>query len=82
MEGGKWQDNEIQLTSEPTSKLPQIAIRWIKKEDQKQEINNLVELPVYLNSDRTDLLFTISVPANSNEKDRIPQRAVALVISF
>ncbi|CAO0793713.1 unnamed protein product [Mucor circinelloides] len=82
MEGGKWQDNEIQLTSEPTSKLPLIAIRWIKKEDQKQQVENLVELPVYLNSDRAELLFTISVPANSNERDRIPQRAVALVISF
>lgn len=81
MEGGQWNDNEICLTSEPSSKLPKTVIRWTRK-DQKQEVQNIVELPVYLNSDRSDLLFTISVPANAEEKDRIPQRAVALVISF
>lgn len=81
MEGGQWDNNEICLTSEPSSKLPKTAIRWIRK-DQRKEVKNIVELPVYLNSDRTDLLFTISVPANAEEKDRIPQRAVALIISF
>lgn len=81
MEGGQWENNEICLTSEPSSKLPKTAIRWIRK-DQRKEVQNIVELPVYLNSDRTDLLFTISVPANAEEKDRIPQRAVALIMSF
>ncbi|KAI7869607.1 dynein heavy chain [Mucor mucedo] len=81
MEGGQWDNNEICLTSEPSSKLPKTAIRWIRK-DQRKEVKNIVELPVYLNSDRTDLLFTISVPANAEEKDRIPQRAVALIMSF
>lgn len=81
MEGGQWENNEICLTSEPSSKLPKTAIRWIRK-DQRKEVKNIVELPVYLNSDRTDLLFTISVPANAEEKDRIPQRAVALIMSF
>lgn len=81
MEGGKWNGTEVCLTSEPSIKLPKTAIRWIKK-DQKQDIEHVVELPVYLNSDRTDLLFTINVPANAEQKDRIPQRAVALIISF
>lgn len=79
MEGGQWADGEVRLTSEPSTKLPNTIIRWIRKE-QKQK--DQVELPVYLNSDRSDLLFTIGVPANAAEKDRIPQRAVALVISF
>jgi dynein heavy chain 1 len=81
MEGGKWNETEVCLTSEPSVKLPKTAIRWIKKE-QKQDIQNVVELPVYLNSDRADLLFTISVPANAEQKDQIPQRAVAVIISF
>ncbi|GAA5808073.1 hypothetical protein MFLAVUS_001455 [Mucor flavus] len=81
MEGAQWNNNEICLTSEPSSKLPKTAIRWIRKE-QRKEILNSVELPVYLNSDRTDLLLTMTVPANAEEKDRIPQRAVALIISF
>ncbi|KAG2237733.1 dynein heavy chain [Thamnidium elegans] len=81
MEGAQWDNNEICLTSEPSSKLPKTAIRWIRKE-QRKEIQNAVELPVYLNSDRADLLLTMTVPANAEEKDRIPQRAVALIISF
>ncbi|KAI8974487.1 dynein heavy chain [Pilobolus umbonatus] len=81
MEGGEWDQHEIRLTSEPTVKLPMATIRWIRKEE-KPVYDNMVELPVYLNSDRSDLLFTINVPANAEEKDRIPQRAVALVISF
>ncbi|KAI8328287.1 dynein heavy chain [Blakeslea trispora] len=81
IEGGKWSDSEISLTSEPSSKLPKTVIRWIRKE-QKQSIDNMVELPVYLNSDRSDLLFTMGVVANAEQKSRIPQRAVAIVISF
>ncbi|KAI7899864.1 dynein heavy chain [Cokeromyces recurvatus] len=81
IEGANWVDKEIRLTSEPINKLPKTTLRWIKA-DQKQDNETIVELPVYLNSDRTDLLFTISVPTTAEEKDRIPQRAVAVVISF
>lgn len=81
IEGGEWRESEICLTSEPSTKLPKTTIRWIRK-DQKEENENTVELPVYLNSDRSDLLFTIRTTANKEEKDRIPQRAVAVVISF
>lgn len=81
MEGAQWNNNEICLTSEPSTKLPKTAIRWIRK-DQRKQVENIVELPVYLNSDRTDLLLTMSIPANAEEKDRIPQRAVAVIISF
>ncbi|CEG69843.1 Putative Dynein heavy chain [Rhizopus microsporus] len=81
IEGGIWKENEIRLTSEPSNKLPNTTIRWIRK-DQKEDNENMVELPVYLNSDRSDLLFTIRTCANKEEKDRIPQRAVAVVISF
>lgn len=80
MEGGRWDDKgEVCLTSVPSTKLPKTAIRWVK-EDAKT--GNEVALPVYLNADRSDLLFTINVPARADEKDRIPQRAVALVLSF
>ncbi|KAJ8651627.1 hypothetical protein O0I10_012803 [Lichtheimia ornata] len=80
MEGGEWDENEVRLTSQPSVKLPQSRISWIKRDMQTK--SDKVSLPVYLNSDRSDLLFTISVPANAEERDRIPQRAVAVVISF
>lgn len=80
MEGGQWDQNEVRLTSQPSVKLPQSRISWIKRDMQTK--TDKVSLPVYLNSDRSDLLFSINVPANAEEKDRIPQRAVAVVISF
>ncbi|KAI8967648.1 dynein heavy chain [Mycotypha africana] len=81
LEGASWENNELRLTSEPSTKLPKSIIRWIRK-DERPDKENMVELPVYLNSDRSDLLFTISVAANSEEKDRIPQRAIAAIVSF
>ncbi|KAL0081796.1 dynein heavy chain [Phycomyces blakesleeanus] len=80
MEGGEWRGDEVCLTSEASTKLPKTQLRWIK--NVKKDTSGLVSLPVYLNADRSDLLFTINVKANAEEKDRIPQRAVALVISF
>ncbi|KAF7729943.1 hypothetical protein EC973_003356 [Apophysomyces ossiformis] len=80
MEGGQWTNDEVRLTSEPSTKLPKTQLRWIKKEDK--DTSEQVALPVYLNSDRAELLFTINAKAYAEEKERIPQRAVALVISF
>ncbi|KAI9494709.1 dynein heavy chain [Zychaea mexicana] len=80
-EGGRWDGTEVRLTSEPTTKLPKTGLRWIRKDAQTSE-SEKVALPVYLNADRSDLLFTINVPAHADEKDRIPQRAVAIVMSF
>ncbi|CAO3629084.1 unnamed protein product [Cunninghamella echinulata] len=83
MEGGDWIDNQVCLTTEPSVKLPSTGIRWVRGIDQSTDNNTTkVELPVYLNSDRTELLFTINVAVNPEQKERIPQRAVAAVISF
>lgn len=80
MEGGQWENNEVRLTSEQSTKLPKMKLHWIKRDMQSE--GDKVALPVYLNADRSDLLFTINVPVNAEHKDRIPQRAVAVVISF
>ncbi|RUS12805.1 hypothetical protein BC938DRAFT_478412 [Jimgerdemannia flammicorona] len=84
MEGAKWNNDELQLTPEPSNKLALTQLRWIKKAglDAVEAVDNQVPLPVYLNSDRSDLLFTIFVAANSNEKAMISQRAVAVITSF
>ncbi|SAL98745.1 hypothetical protein [Absidia glauca] len=83
MEGGEWSNNQVCLTSEPVVKLPGIGLRWTRGSGKALELNDTtVALPVYLNSDRSDLLFTINVAVQPDQKDRIPQRAVAMIVSF
>ena len=83
LEGGKWDNNELALTPEPTTKLTSTQIRWVRKSDflPGSKAEN-VNLPVYLTSDRSDLLFTISVPVRKEERGKISQRALAVVTSF
>jgi len=82
MEGAKWETDMLQLTTEPSNKLQLTQLRWIKRQEALLEMaENRVPLPVYLNSDRSDLLFTVYVTANPDEKAMICQRAIAIVAS-
>lgn len=83
MEGAKWNNSVLQLTPEPSNKLAVTQLRWIKHQEGSPETaENQVPLPVYLNSDRSELLFTIYVAADPKEKAMISQRAVAISLSF
>lgn len=79
LEGAKW-DNALQLTSTPLTKLELTQIRWVLKTDVAALKEDSVSLPVYLNSDRSDLLFVVNVDAKASDKNKIAQRAVAIVV--
>ncbi|KAI8066635.1 dynein heavy chain [Gongronella butleri] len=86
LEGAQWTDGQVTLTSEPHIKLGPVALRWVRQADAPDG-NNANEkvtasLPVYLNPDRSDLLFSIDAPVHPEQRDRIPQRGVALIVSF
>lgn len=56
-------------------------LKWIKKTDSKEN-DNKVTLPVYLNSERSKLLFTVDLVAGENEnKSRFYERGVAFIAS-
>jgi len=68
------------LTSTPLTKLELTQIRWVLKTDVAALKEDSVSLPVYLNSDRSDLLFVVNVDAKASDKNKIAQRAVAIVV--
>ncbi|KAI9295785.1 dynein heavy chain [Neoconidiobolus thromboides FSU 785] len=54
------------------------SLRWKnKKEDKESDEENLVELPVYLNVDRSDLLFVVKVKSNVSQH-QFAQRGVGI----
>ncbi|CAG8454634.1 4044_t:CDS:10, partial [Ambispora gerdemannii] len=79
LEGARWENDQLQLTSAPSTKLELTQIRWVLKQGVAAVKSDDVVLPVYLNSDRSELLFVISVNSQAT-KYKISQRAVAVII--
>ena len=52
-------------------------IRWVQVESDKTPAS-MVTLPVYLNNDRSDVLFTVKLPFNSADGQLVAMRAVCL----
>ncbi|ORX61965.1 dynein heavy chain [Hesseltinella vesiculosa] len=82
LEGAQWLDGQVTLTSEPSAKLGPVALRWARQTDLVTSTKASASLPVYRNPDRSDLLFTINAPVHPEQQDRIPQRGVAVIVSF
>ena len=55
-------------------------IRWVQIDDAltESEGQNLVNLPVYLNDDRSDVLFTVDLPFDGSAGALVATRAVCL----
>ncbi|XP_037557869.1 dynein heavy chain, cytoplasmic-like [Dermacentor silvarum] len=81
LQGAKCVQSRLSLTSTIFTELPLTTIRWVKyqEEDAGQA---MVTLPVYLNSSRTELLFTVDLPAaDPRESHSFYERGVALLCS-
>ena len=54
-------------------------IRWIQIEDTAAaDTTGLVNLPVYLNNDRSEVLFTLDLPFEGASAAQVATRAVCL----
>ena len=53
-------------------------IRWIQADDSDVEREKFVNLPVYLNNDRSDVLFTVDLPFDNSAGSLVATRAVCL----
>jgi dynein heavy chain 1 len=51
-------------------------LRWVQTDDTSTE--NMVNLPVYLNNDRSDVLFTVELPFDNTAGPLVAMRAVCL----
>lgn len=76
LEGAAWAGNQLALNDGQAVRLNPSQIRWVQADPASS--HSLVNLPVYLNSDRADVLFTIDLAFNGSESALVAMRAVCL----
>ncbi|CAI2172645.1 16667_t:CDS:10, partial [Funneliformis geosporum] len=79
LSGAEWNNNQVRLVSSPFTKLEESQIRWVLKSEAIETDDQTVQLPVYLNEDRSDLLFIINASAKKDDKDKVAQRATRIL---
>jgi dynein heavy chain 1, cytosolic len=75
IEGASWTKDELEFTDELSIDLALTTIKWIKGEVTG---NNLIKLPVYLNSLRNKLLFSVKILGGKHKPNTWYQRGVAI----
>ncbi|KAI6045169.1 dynein heavy chain protein 1 [Pisolithus marmoratus] len=79
LEGASWDANtdRLVLNDGEAVHLDASQIRWVQ-DDEDMRDENLVSLPVYLNSDRSDVMFTVDLPFDNSSASLVAMRAVCL----
>ncbi|KAK0531052.1 dynein heavy chain [Tilletia horrida] len=85
LEGAEWRESHIQLNDGSTVGLGASSLLWVPTEAKKTSAGgaassaDLIPVTLYLNSDRSNSLFSIRLPAGQGlEQSESAQRAVAL----
>ncbi|KAJ3563761.1 hypothetical protein NP233_g8731 [Leucocoprinus birnbaumii] len=76
LEGASWMTDKLVLNDGEIVRLNASQIRWVQADDAARD--TLVNLPVYLNGDRSDVLFTVDLPFDRNAGSLVAMRAVCL----
>lgn len=76
LEGAAWSDDRLVLNDGDAVRLNPSQLRWVQVDETTQE--GMVNLPVYLNNDRSDVLFTVDLPFDSAAGSLVATRAVCL----
>ncbi|PFH54718.1 hypothetical protein AMATHDRAFT_72478 [Amanita thiersii Skay4041] len=76
LQGASWVTDKLVLNNGESVRLSSSQIRWIQEDETSK--NHLVTLPVYLNNDRSDVLFTVSLPFDCSAEVLVAMRAVCL----
>ena len=78
MEGVAWASDKLVLNDGETVRLGTSQLRWVQTEETTP---NRVNLPVYLNGDRSDVMFTVDLPFDVAAGALVATRAVCLTAS-
>ena len=78
LEGASWANDKLILNDGETVRLSPSQLRWVQAEDSTASSGTTVNLPVYLNNDRSDVMFTIDLPFDSTAGSLVATRAVCL----
>jgi dynein heavy chain 1, cytosolic len=76
LEGASWSTDKLVLNDGEAVRLNPSQIRWVQSEESSR--GAFVNLPVYLNNDRSDVLFTVDLPFDSTAGALVAMRAVCL----
>ena len=76
LEGAAWASDKLVLNDGETVRLGPSQIRWVQSEEEATA--GRVNLPVYLNGDRSDVMFTVDLPFDSAAGALVATRAVCL----
>ncbi|SRR6266404_6535591 len=77
LEGASWVDDQLVLNQGESTRLDPSQVRWIQIDDVVSHAT-FVNLPVYLNNDRSDVLFTVDLPFDRSAGALVSTRAVCL----
>jgi dynein heavy chain 1 len=82
LQGASWKDGGLQLSADVLSDLPPVTLAWIKHNPKVNLQEGKILLPVYLNSTRDDLLFTVDMKmVKQQDKYSFYERGVAILAS-
>ncbi|XP_013791461.2 dynein heavy chain, cytoplasmic-like [Limulus polyphemus] len=82
LQGADCIENKLHLSPTILTELCLTTLRWFKIQPGEVFSKNLVTLPVYLNSTRAELLFTVDLAAASGQnKHSFYERGVAVMCS-
>ncbi|XP_075232643.1 dynein heavy chain, cytoplasmic isoform X3 [Lycorma delicatula] len=82
LQGAQCRNNQLLLTSTIMMDLPLTLLRWVRVTPGTEVRQGKLSLPVYLNSTRTELLFTVDLNiAPGQEHHSFYERGVAVLTS-
>jgi dynein cytoplasmic 1 heavy chain len=78
LEGAAYSGSRLSLNNGQSVRLAPSQLRWVQVEPSDTSKNSTVNLPVYLNTDRSDVLFTVNLPFEEIGCNLVAMRAVCL----
>ncbi|XP_019877694.2 dynein heavy chain, cytoplasmic isoform X2 [Aethina tumida] len=82
LQGAQCRNNQLLLTSSIMLELPITLLRWVRITGDEKIKDSRLSLPIYLNSTRTELLYTVDLNiAPGQDPHSFYERGVALLTS-
>jgi dynein heavy chain 1 len=78
LEGAAWAGDQLVLNDGESVRLAASQLRWVQAADGAAAAAGNVTLPVYLNDDRSDVLFTVELPFAGGAGEVVAMRAICL----
>lgn len=81
IEGGAWTGTSLTMSNDLSNVVKTIKFTWVKinPEDKHKLTDELIYVPVYLNSTRKNLLFSVKLNCGSIPRNHLYKRGIALI---